>query len=81
MHTIKSEDIFLIFGTPYSASNATSRDVSRRRTTSLVLSTKPISPLDVLGDGGDELLSVDHDPLNEGAVGKKVNKLSDGVPQ
>ena len=42
----------------------------------LVLSTKPLSPLDVLGEGGegeDELLSVDHDPLNEGAVGK--NKL------
>ena len=41
------------------------------------MSTKPLSPLDVLGgdyggdgDGDDELLSVDHDPLNEGAVGK-----------
>ena len=48
------------------------------------LSTKPLSPLDVLGDGsgyggdggdgddGDELLSVDHDPLSEGAVGKTM---------
>ena len=43
------------------------------------MSTKPLSPLDGLGDGGDggggggegdELLSLDHDPLNEGAVGK-----------
>ena len=34
------------------------------------MSTKPLSPLDVLGDrdGDDELLSVDHDTLNEGAV-------------
>ena len=44
----------------------------------LVLSTKPLSPLDVLGEGGEgegggggELLSVDHDPLNEGAMGKR----------
>ena len=40
----------------------------------LVLSTKPLSPLDVLGEGGegegegDELLSVDHYPLNEGSI-------------
>ena len=41
------------------------------------LSTKPLSSLDVLGgddgyggDDDDELLSVDHDPLQEGAVGK-----------
>ena len=49
------------------------------------LSTKPLSPLDVLGgdygdygdgddgdDEDDELLSFDHDPLNEGAVGKTL---------
>ena len=53
------------------------------------MSTKPLSPLDVLGgegegEGGeDELLSVDHDPLNEGAVGKIEGfqkKLISGTP-
>ena len=48
----------------------------------LVLSTKPFSPLDVLGggeggEGGGELLSVDHDPLNEGAVGKTQERSLD----